>query len=215
MGSFLIKAGHVVDPANQMDGEADVFIENFAPGTIERLGFSYEAVRALNPGIIYAQIKGFAADSPYARHLAFDMIAQAMGGIMSITGEEGGKPLKPGPTLGDTGTAISCAATILALAASHPRGSAPPGRGGSAQLRDWINHIEKREPVEVRVSRVDCLKTMLSHQDGSVRIKHDVAAQTRHLRKNSGGDLAVPVRLHQNPQARRSKQCVQKAPRLQ
>jgi formyl-CoA transferase len=94
--------------------KSDVFVENFAPGAIERLGFAYDAAREINPRIIYAQVKGFAPDGPYGKFLAFDMIAQATGGAMSITGERDGRPLKPGPTIGDTGTGLHCAIGILA-----------------------------------------------------------------------------------------------------
>ena len=94
--------------------QADVFIENFGPGVIERLGFGYDEVRRINPRIIYAQIKGFAPGGPYEKFLAFDMIAQAVGGAMSTTGEPGGRPLKPGPTIGDTGTGLHTAIGILA-----------------------------------------------------------------------------------------------------
>jgi len=66
--------------------KADVMIENMSPGGIERLGFGYDAVQKLNPRIIYAQIKGFAPDGPYANFLSFDMIAQAVGGAFAITG---------------------------------------------------------------------------------------------------------------------------------
>ena len=62
-----------------MARHADVMIENMAPGTIERIGLGYDAIRALNPGIIYAQVKGFGEGSPYEKNLAFDMIAQAAG----------------------------------------------------------------------------------------------------------------------------------------
>src|SRR5439155_22296896 len=93
--------------------QADVCVENFAPGAIERLGLSYEEVKKLNPGIIYAQVKGFGTGSPHERSLAFDMIAQASGGVMSITGERDGPPAKPGPTLGDTGTGMLLAVSIL------------------------------------------------------------------------------------------------------
>jgi formyl-CoA transferase len=98
----------------QLIQNADVFIENFGPGTIERLGFGYDEVSRLNPRIIYAQIKGFAPGSPYEHYLAFDMIAQAAGGAMSTTGEADGRPLKPGPTIGDTGTGLHAAIGILA-----------------------------------------------------------------------------------------------------
>src|SRR5919206_3075349 len=65
--------------------QGDVFVENFAPGAIERLGFGYEDVKQINPRIIYAQVKGFAQDGPYERFLSFDMIAQAAGGGFAIT----------------------------------------------------------------------------------------------------------------------------------
>ena len=92
---------------------ADVMVENFAPGAIERLGLGYDAVRAVNPSIIYAQLKGFGTGGPYEKNLAFDMIAQATGGVMSITGDADGPPLKPGVTLGDTGTGMLLAISIL------------------------------------------------------------------------------------------------------
>src|SRR6202040_1168425 len=93
--------------------KADVMIENMAPGTIERLGLGYDVIRAINPGIIYAQVKGFGEGSPYERNLAFDMIAQACGGTMSVTGMVDGPPCKPGPTIGDTGTGMLLAISIL------------------------------------------------------------------------------------------------------
>ncbi len=93
--------------------QADVMIENFAPGAIERLGLGYDVIKAINPSIIYCQIKGFGEGSPYEKNLAFDMIAQACGGTMSITGDRDGPPMKPGPTLGDTGTGMLLAISIL------------------------------------------------------------------------------------------------------
>src|ERR1700742_393066 len=93
--------------------KADVCVENMAPGTIERLGLGYDDVRALNPGIIYCQVKGFGEGSPYEQNLAFDMIAQATGGTISVTGERGRQPVKPGVSLGDTGTGMTMAVTIL------------------------------------------------------------------------------------------------------
>src|SRR4029079_19038077 len=88
-------------------------VENFAPGAIERLGLGYEAVSAVNPSIVYAQVKGFGTGGPYEKHLAVDIHAQATGGVMSITGDPDGPPLKPGVTLGDTGTGMLLAISIL------------------------------------------------------------------------------------------------------
>lgn len=98
----------------KMIAKADIFAENFAPGVIEKLGFSYEEVSRINPRIIYATVKGFGKGSPYETHLAFDMIAQASGGVMSITGEPDGRPIKPGVTLGDTGTGLHACIGVLA-----------------------------------------------------------------------------------------------------
>src|ERR1700734_1317049 len=102
-----------VELVKEMAKHADVMIENFAPGAVERLGLGADVIRALNPSIIYCQVKGFGTGSPYEKSLAFDMIAQACGGLMSITGEEGGPPCKPGATIGDTGTGMLMAASIL------------------------------------------------------------------------------------------------------
>src|SRR5215469_7872299 len=113
---------------------ADVFVENFAPGAIERLGLSYDVVRELNPGIIYAQVKGFGTDSPFERNLAFDMIAQATGGVMSITGERDGPPAKPGTTLGDTGTGMLL--TISILGALYRRKSTGQGERIEIAMQD-------------------------------------------------------------------------------
>ncbi len=109
-----LKSPRGLELVKNLAKRADVFAENFAPGAIERLGLGYDVVRALNPGIVYAQVKGFGAGSPFEHNLAFDMIAQATGGVMSITGERDGPPAKPGTTLGDTGTGMLLAVSILA-----------------------------------------------------------------------------------------------------
>ena len=98
----------------EMVTKADVFIENFAPGAIQRLGLGPDVVRGINPAIIYAQVKGFAEGSEFENNLAFDMIAQACGGAMSTTGALDGPPMKPGPTIGDTCTGMLLATSILA-----------------------------------------------------------------------------------------------------
>ncbi len=91
----------------------DVFVENFRPGAIERLGLGYEAVRAINLQIIYAQIKGFGSDGPYADFPAFDPVGQATGGAASITGDADGPPMRTGPNLADSGTGFHTAIGIL------------------------------------------------------------------------------------------------------
>jgi len=99
-----------------IDG-ADVVVENYRAGVMERLGLSYEALRARNPKLVYAAIRGFGDDrtepSPYADWPAYDVVAQAFGGIMAITGELGGTPTKIGPGVGDIVPAMFAAFGIM------------------------------------------------------------------------------------------------------
>jgi crotonobetainyl-CoA:carnitine CoA-transferase CaiB-like acyl-CoA transferase len=93
---------------------ADVVIENFRPGVAERLGVGYEAVNAVNPRIVYASISGFGQTGPYAAYPGYDLIAQAMTGVMSVMGEPGGAPMKSAIPLADLGSGMFCAIGILA-----------------------------------------------------------------------------------------------------
>ena len=93
--------------------ECDVFLENFAPGTTDKLGLSYEAVSKINPRIIYGTVRGFSEESPYRDFRCFDAIAQSAGGAVAFTGEPDGPPIKPGPTFADTGSGLHLAIGIL------------------------------------------------------------------------------------------------------
>ncbi len=96
--------------------DTDVLVENFIPGTMEELGLDYEKVREYNPEIIYASGSGFGQYGPYAKKPAFDVVVQATGGVMSITGEEGGPPVRPGVSYGDiTAGLFLCVAVLAAL----------------------------------------------------------------------------------------------------
>ena len=98
----------------EMVKNADVIIENFRPGTMEKLGLGYEELKKINPAIIYAACSGFGHTGPYSQRAAYDAVVQAMGGIMSITGEKGGKPTRVGPSIGDITAGLFGAIGVLA-----------------------------------------------------------------------------------------------------
>jgi len=98
----------------QLAARCDVVVENYRAGVMDRLGLGYEAVRKVNPGVIYASISGFGQTGPYRERGGFDTIAQGMSGIMSATGEEGGAPAKAGVPMLDVGTGLFTAYGILA-----------------------------------------------------------------------------------------------------
>ena len=85
---------------------ADVLVENYRPGTMEKLGLGYEELREINPRLVYAAISGFGHTGPYSQRPAYDMIVQAMGGIMSITGEPNRPPTRVGTSVGDITAAL-------------------------------------------------------------------------------------------------------------
>jgi len=109
--------------------KADVVMENYTPGTMDRLGLGYETLRGRNPRIIYSATSGFGQTGPDRERPALDIIVQGMGGIMSITGEPGGPPVRPGVSQGDIIAGLFTATGILA--ALHER-----ERSGEGQMLD-------------------------------------------------------------------------------
>ena len=97
----------------QLVDNSDVVLENFAPGTMRRLGLDYPVLRDRNPSIIYAAISGFGQDGPYSSKPALDVVVQGMGGILSVTGEPGGPPIRPGVSQGDITAGLFAVIGIL------------------------------------------------------------------------------------------------------
>lgn len=98
----------------RMVRDADVVLENFRPGVMDRLGLGYEALKAANPRIVYCAISGFGKDGPLAHRPAYDQIIQGMSGVMSVTGDAGSAPLRAGFPISDTVGGITAAFAIAA-----------------------------------------------------------------------------------------------------
>ena len=101
--------------------KADVLVENFRPGTMERLGLGWDELHRRYPRLIYAAASGFGHTGPYSARPAYDMVAQAMGGVMSITGHPGGPPTRVGSSIGDLTAGLFCAIGIASALAHRER----------------------------------------------------------------------------------------------
>ena len=109
----LARADHR-DVAERLVKKADVVIENFRPGTMDRLGFGEDACRALNPNVVYASISGFGLSGPARDRPGYDFTIQGIGGLMSLTGEPNGDPEKVGVAISDITAGLYCAIGVLA-----------------------------------------------------------------------------------------------------
>ena len=124
-GYFILfnrgKKGMTLDLKNEMAKQiiydlvktSDVVVENFKPGVMEKLGFSYEKLKEINPGIVYCSISGFGQESPYRTRPAYDLVAQSMSGMMSITGYKDGPPTRLGSSLGDISAGLYASFGIM------------------------------------------------------------------------------------------------------
>ncbi|MBP1920446.1 CaiB/BaiF CoA transferase family protein [Youngiibacter multivorans] len=94
--------------------QVDVVVENMGPGSMDKLGLGYEDCKKLNEKIVYAQIKGFGTDGPYAEYPAFNPIAAAVGGMPAVTGQPGEMPVQSGLNIADSGAGYMCALSVIA-----------------------------------------------------------------------------------------------------
>ena len=122
--------------------KADVVVENFNPGVMKRFGLDYEAVKAINPSIIYCSISGFGQDGPYQNRPAYDQIMQGVSGLMSITGEPDGEPQKVGIAVSDIGAGMWAAFAVMT--ALHHRSNSGDGQHIDISMLDaqvaWMTY---------------------------------------------------------------------------
>lgn len=120
----------------QLVKDADVVVENYRPGVMDRLGLGYEDLKKINEGIIYAEVSGFGSYGPYSQRAGYDIISQAMGGLMSITGPQDGAPTRAGNAMGDILGGLNL--TIGILAAVHARTLTGKGQKVDVALVDCV-----------------------------------------------------------------------------
>jgi crotonobetainyl-CoA:carnitine CoA-transferase CaiB-like acyl-CoA transferase len=120
--------------ARELCARADVVVESFRPGTIDRLGLGYDAIARGNPGVVFCSISAFGSGEAGAALPGYDLLLQAMSGLMSITGEPDGRPLKVGAALIDMVCGLFAATAILG--ALHARGRGGPGQRVEVSLMD-------------------------------------------------------------------------------
>jgi formyl-CoA transferase len=154
--SLNLKTSEGRDVLMRLVDRADVLVENMRPSVKHRLGFGYETVHARNPRLVYGSISGFGQDGPYAERAGVDQIAQGMGGLMSVTGEPDGGPMRAGIPIADLSAGLFLAIGILA--ALHKR-------------------QETGEGCWVRVSLLEAMIAMMDLQAARWTVDHTVPEQ--------------------------------------
>ena len=129
----------------EMAKKADVVVENFTPGVVGRLGIAYESLKAVNPRMVYCSISVFGQTGPYKSKSAYDQIMQGMGGVMSITGEPGGPPVKMGIALTDIGAGMLAAFAIITALFNRESHQAREGQYIDISMMDlqvaWLTYM--------------------------------------------------------------------------
>ena len=101
--------------------KADVVLENYRPGTMEKLGLGYDVLKEVNPGIVYGSISGFGHTGPLSKRAGYDIVGQAMGGLMSTTGWPDGPATRTGTPMGDVLGALNMTVGVLAALVNKQR----------------------------------------------------------------------------------------------
>jgi formyl-CoA transferase len=142
----------------------DVLVENFAPGALDRMGFSWERVQQLNPRMIYASVKGF-GPGPYEECKVYENVAQCAGGAASTTGFDDGPPLVTGAQIGDSGTGLHLALGIVA--ALYQRNASGRGQRVLAAMQDGVlNLCRVKLRDQQRLARTGVMKEYPQYPDG-------------------------------------------------
>jgi crotonobetainyl-CoA:carnitine CoA-transferase CaiB-like acyl-CoA transferase len=129
---------------------ADMLVENFAPGVLDRLGLGHEALRELNPRLVVGAISGFGQDGPYRQLPAYDIVVQAMSGMMASTGEPDAPPTKAGPSIADLAAGLYAAIGLLAALQQRARDGL--GQVVDVAMLDSLASLVLDEPLDLQVA---------------------------------------------------------------
>ena len=163
---------------------ADIVLENYRPGTMEKFGLGYDELKKINPKIIYAACSGFGHSGPYQYKPAYDIIVQAMGGIMSITGPEGGEPCRVGASVGDIIAGMFTAYGIMM--ALHHRGNTGEGQKVDVGMLDC--QVAVLENAIARYVTSGSVPTPLGNRHPSISPFSSFTAQDGHIIVGAGND---------------------------
>src|SRR5205085_1387967 len=179
---------------------ADVLIENFRRGTMEQMGFGYQAVHAANPRLVYCSISGFGRTGPYADRGGFDLVAQGMSGLMSITGEGPGRPpVKVGAPVADiTAGILACTGVLAALQHRH--------RTGEGQMVDTslfeaaIVHTYWQSAIALAsgIAPGPMLDVLQMHANEQTRAR-DMIVEVEHAALGKVKTIGLPVKFSASP----------------
>jgi crotonobetainyl-CoA:carnitine CoA-transferase CaiB-like acyl-CoA transferase len=169
------------DILRNLAAKADIWVENYRPGALDRLGLGYADLSALNPSLVYCSVSGFGRDGPYAKRGGLDLVAQAMSGLMSFIGEEGAPPASTGVPMADLNAGTFAAIGVLAAIASR----AASGKGQHVET----SLLESALAYTVWESGMYLRNGEIADRTGS---RHRLAAPYQAL-KTSDGHIVIGV----------------------
>lgn len=173
-----------VELFREMVKQADVVLENYRPGTMEKFGLGYEELKKINPKIVYAACSGFGHSGPYMLKPAYDIIVQAMGGIMSITGPEGGEPTRVGASVGDIMAGMFTAYGVM-LALFHRERT---GEGQKVDVGMLDCQLAVLENAISRYTTSGVVPTPLGNRHPSITPFASFTAKDGHIIVGAGND---------------------------
>lgn len=180
-----LKAPEAKEIVYKLAKEVDVLTENFSPGTMADLGFDYETMSAINPRLVYASTSGFGQTGPYRNRGAVDAVVQGMGGVMSMTGHEGGPPARAGYSIGDMGAGMYTAIGVLSALVERDRS----GKGQHVDVAMLDAQVALMENAIVR-------NTSTGEVQGPVGLRHPLSTPHQAFPASDGWVVVANVKDH-------------------